>query len=456
MDYGVGDEEIPFYVMEYLEGESLGDLISDRSLTLPKFLKLARQICLGLECAHQGIPFKGEINSIIHRDIKPGNILICQDPTMGDLVKILDFGIAKLLQSDGDQTSSFMGTLAYSSPEQMEGKDLDNRADIYSLGILMYEMLLNKMPLYPDSHTFGSWYKAHHFQPPRPFCEADPHSNHPKALESLVMSCLAKAPADRPQTVSDILQRLDEIERSLTTPPSSPTTPPTPNLSATGSFAPSLPTTPPIPVVTNSLAPPPTPPAAVAAVSIEQACLMALWPSNMPVAEIVFPQVVYTGREAVASLWIMLHQQDIQNRWVCTRYNQFLFLESPHPMLLWATVLYSRQHGPRWLPCYLDLKTSKGQELVRLLGDKGQYQLLFFPWENPHRCVHVMSSTISAFQGPLLKEWANSSQINTTDQAPLSKSVLRAEFEKLKPKILMKLESSYVDGWPEAGSDLAG
>jgi eukaryotic-like serine/threonine-protein kinase len=179
MDYGVDDQEVPYYVMEYLEGNSLSEVISAQNLPLPRFLSLARQICAGLQCAHQGITIEGTTYPIIHRDIKPSNILVTQDPGFGELVKILDFGISKLLQADESQTSSYMGTLAYSSPEQMEGRELDSRSDIYSLGVLFYEMLSGKMPLQADTHSFGSWYKTHHFQPPQKFEIANPAAKVP-------------------------------------------------------------------------------------------------------------------------------------------------------------------------------------------------------------------------------------------------------------------------------------
>ena len=122
-------------------------MIRKQHLSLPRFLSMARQIGLGLQCAHNGILVDGTICPIIHRDVKPSNMLVIQDPSFGELVKVLDFGIAKLLLSDGDHTKFYLGTLAYSSPEQMEGKELDNRSDIYSLGVMMFEMLTGKMPL---------------------------------------------------------------------------------------------------------------------------------------------------------------------------------------------------------------------------------------------------------------------------------------------------------------------
>jgi serine/threonine protein kinase len=215
-DYGVDENDTPFYVMEFLQGEGLSDIIRPQALSLPRFLSLSRQISLGLECAHKGIVMDGATCPIIHRDIKPSNILVVQDPSFGELAKILDFGIAKLLQEDSAQTHSFMGTLAYCSPEQMEGKELDKRSDIYSLGIMMFEMLTGEMPITAETHSFGGWYKAHHYNPPRTFESVDPALKKlPKSLESLVMSCLAKAPQDRPQSATDVLKALEPLEQQL-------------------------------------------------------------------------------------------------------------------------------------------------------------------------------------------------------------------------------------------------
>ena len=207
-DYGVDDYNAPFYVMEFLSGESINDLISYQPMPLAKFLTLTRHVCLGLESAHQGIYFNGELCRIIHRDIKPSNIIVIQDPTLGEVAKILDFGIAKLIQASANQTQSFMGTLAYCSPEQMEGKELDSRSDIYSLGVMMYEMLTMDMPLLPQNSSFGGWYQAHHNFKPEPFSD---RLNLPVELQDLVFRCLAKERDERPQTAREILEALEAI-----------------------------------------------------------------------------------------------------------------------------------------------------------------------------------------------------------------------------------------------------
>src|ERR671933_770659 len=216
-DYGVDDHETSFYVMEYLEGESLSEVIRRQPLSLPRFLNYDRQISLGLQCAHRGILIDGQLSPIIHRDIKPSNILVIppEDDSLEEKVKILDFGIAKLLQSEGDQTHSFMGTLAYCSPEQMEGKELDKRSDIYSLGVMMFEMLTGEMPILGETHSFGGWYKAHHDFPPRSFESINPDLKLPIPLKNLIMSCLAKDPSNRPQSVEEIIKTIKSIEDSL-------------------------------------------------------------------------------------------------------------------------------------------------------------------------------------------------------------------------------------------------
>ena len=418
-DYGVDENETSFYVMEYLEGESLSEVIRQQPLPLSQFLNISRQICLGLQCAHKGIVIDGQLSPIVHRDIKPSNILVIQDASFGELVKILDFGIAKLIQSDSAQTHSFMGTLAYCSPEQMEGKELDKRSDIYSLGVMMFEMLTGEMPIMGETHSFGSWYKAHHFSPPKSFEAVNPGLKVPKALENLVMSCLAKEPSDRPQSAGDVLQALDSLEQRLGHGQ---------QLGYRIGAALSK-----LPVVAD--------PQPLRILSADEVCRHMSWPKNKPQAAIVFPHIIRAGHEFLATLWVMLNKQDIQDRQVSTRYNQFLFLMSPHPMVLWITALHNREYGARWLPCYLDLKTDLGQKVVRLLGESGCYRLLFFALSEPERCANVMHSTIAPAQRTMLIDWANTSlTLTSVTQPQLSKKILKQEFEKLKPKILMKLE----------------
>ncbi|NDJ24868.1 protein kinase [Nostoc sp. B(2019)] len=429
MDYGVDDNNTPFYVMEYLQGQSLNNIVRKQQLPLPRFLSMVRQISLGLQCAHNGIPVDGTICPIIHRDIKPSNMLVIQDSSFGELLKVLDFGIAKLIQSDGDQTKFYLGTLAYSSPEQMEGKELDNRADIYSLGVMMFEMLTGKMPLIAPTHSFGAWYKVHHYQQPRSFSEAAPGLLLPKEIENLVMSCLAKPAGDRPQTISEILKILTSLEQ-----------PEHIRKIRQDSHA-LVPTT----TVSTELEQK-TKADLRLSLSNDEIARAISWPQNKPIADIVFTQPVHINGEVLPALWVMLQQQEIQKRLVCTRYNQFLFISIPHPVLLWITVIYNRKHGAKWLHYYLDLKTSLGQEIARLLQHKGYYRLLFFARETPSRCAHILLSSIAPAQRQRLQQWVTTSNALVSSADPqISKSLLKSEYEKIKPQILAKLEGIDTD-----------
>ncbi len=431
MDYGVDEHGTPFYVMEYLQGENLNDAVRLQPITLPRFLSLSRQISLGLQCAHQGILVDGVLCPIIHRDIKPSNILVVQDPSFGELVKVLDFGIAKLLQGDSNQTKYYLGTLAYSSPEQMEGNDIDVRSDIYSLGVMMFEMITGSMPFQANTESFGGWYKAHHFQTPRSFAATGSKLIIPKEVEELVLSCLAKSPSDRPQTVGEIIQTIIALEQSQSVVAASSRTPSPPppkeeiiNHSLTMG----------VPYLDQSF-------------SDDPVFQPTAWPKNKPIADIVFPQPIRTKGEIISALWVMLPQQEIQKRLHgSTRFNQFLFISTPHPMMLWITVLYNPQHGPKWLAYYMDLKTRQGQEITRLLGESGSYRLLLFARESPECACSSLLMAIAPLQRQQLQQWVMTSQNLVSVADPqVSKGLLRQEFEKLKPQILAKFQPSSLD-----------
>jgi serine/threonine-protein kinase len=426
-DYGVSDEGVPFYVMEYLQGQSLSQLINLQPLPVPRFLGLIRQICLGLQAAHDGIILKTQPYPvpIIHRDIKPSNIMIVQDPTLGELAKILDFGIAKLMQIDSDQTNCFMGTLAYASPEQMEGRELDSRSDIYSLGVMMFQMLTGHLPLRASSHTFGGWYKVHQTQTPKRIDEVASSIKIPKLLEDLVMGCMAKPPANRPQSAQDILQTLEPLQARYFN-----------GFRISQRIGTTLNRVP----VTRQ-------PAPAEILKEDQVCKLTVWPPTKPVAEIVFPHPLPTSKGALATLWAMMPEAEINRRLVSTRYNTFICTMAPHPMMLWLTVLYSSAYGARWLPCYLDLKTSLGQDIAGLLGQTGAYKLQLFSLENPRRCAHVLSCNVSDPQRSLLQEWVLTARSRpSTGAITTSRDLLRNELQtKLKAKVLQKLESIYVD-----------
>lgn len=425
MDYGVEDNGTPFYAMEYLKGKNLSDVIRTYALSLPRFLSIGRQISLGLECAHQGISVDGKTYPIIHRDIKPSNVLLIQDNSLGELAKLLDFGIAKLLQADSSQTRYYMGTFAYSSPEQMEGNELTNRSDIYSLGVMLFEMLTGNIPIQANTDSFGGWFKAHHYQPPRSFETSEPKFPIPPQVKDLVMSCLAKAPSDRPQSVSEIIKVFTLLEQPRNRSLPSTTQPQT--------TKPSSPAEPSNTIVTPQHG----------QLTTDAICRLTRWPENKPIADIVFPQTIQINGEESAALWVMLPQAEVNKRLVNKPYNNFLFITSPSPMMLWITALHHRTHGTKWLPCYLDLKNSQNRELIQLMSIKGYYRVLLFARETPQYASSCLLINVASSQRLLLQQWYLLSQSSNVNGDPqLSKNLLKQEYEKIKPKILMKLEAS--------------
>ena len=425
-DYGVDEKEVPFYVMEFLQGESMSEIIKYHPLPLSRFLNLTRQICFGLECAHKGIIFQGQMCPIIHRDIKPGNIIVIQDSGLGELVKILDFGIAKPIQSGEVPTQSFMGTLAYCSPEQMEGKELDHRSDIYSFGIVMYEMITGETPLFPDNLSFGGWYEVHHYVEPCPFNSS---LQLPPELEQLILRCLAKAPSDRPQSVTDILQVLERLEPLAKNAQPNKLNRIDEIVKKIDDYTTKIKT---LHDLDQTI---------VSAANAKDVCLKSSWPEDKPRQKIVFPRCLQAADGVFASLWVMLAREDIPVRVASVRYNQFLFLPAPHPMILWITVLYHRQWGPRWLPCYLDLKTPQGQKMTKTLAEAGQYWILFFPLEGGPICENVITANIPANQCQIFQQWLTDSQLASVGSPQISKRMLKRKLEQLKPQILAKLES---------------
>jgi eukaryotic-like serine/threonine-protein kinase len=442
LDYGVHQNGAPFYVMEYMEGKNLSDLIEPGPLTVDRFIHLARHICLGLQCAHEGIKIDGAICKIVHRDVKPSNVFVISDPGLGEVAKVLDFGIAKLFRDtvDSSQTRSFMGTLAYCSPEQIEGKDLGDRSDIYSLGITMFEALTGKMPIEPEAHTLLSWYKAHRNQPPKTFSMVAPRLKLPLALEDLIMSCMAKSPEDRPVSMIEILETLGRIRdriqaRTTASPqelPAAKPEVPEPEVAPRPKRDPNKDTNvPSIPLPQQRFW------------SVEQAGWTVPWPEDKPIAQIVFPRMLTSDQDEAVGLWVMLSRSEVQQRLLSTRYNHFLCLMAPHPMMLWITAIYDQQLGVRWLPCYLDLKQERSQSFLKSLSQKGYYLLLFFASEDTEEPANVKTLTISPYQRQLFQDWNGmAQQAISTAKPTASKQILKSEFERIKPDLLKKLESA--------------
>jgi eukaryotic-like serine/threonine-protein kinase len=405
-DYGLDELDVPFYVMEFLQGDSLKDVIHKRPMPLSRFFNISRQICLGLDCAHDGIEIDGNLCQVIHRDIKPSNIIVTQNPTLGDFVKVLDFGIA-LLRSD-DSPTGFMGTPAYCSPEQMEGKVLDNRSDIYSLGIMMFQMISGELPLRPTASSFEGWFNAHHKIPPKKLKDVGPTLDVPKELEDLIMRCMAKSVHHRPPNVEDILQTIDRIEQNYLA------------ATTTGGHRPAK--------ETKDIA------------NLNDLCLQSTWPADKPRAEIVFPRLMEFDGEVGATLWIMLSREEIEYYKKHPPHCQFLFIAHPHPMLLWIAALFHNDNQHRLLPSYLDLKKQTSENTLSVLAKSQSYRLLFFSLEGDNKCLSVIKGRIPDSKVQKLHEWLQESRITPgSSQQKTSRAYLREEFESVKVKLLNSL-----------------
>lgn len=431
LDYGLHEEQIPFYVMEYMQGKTLEDLIEAGRMPLTRFLNLMTQVCAGLQCAHQGINIEGELHQVIHRDIKPSNIFLIKDASLGELAKLLDFGIADFLSSQAQEmrSHSFVGTVAYGSPEQFANAVIDNRSDIYSLGITMFEVLTGYFPIMAETNTIESWAEAHQFSPPQRFRDVDPTLKIPKALEDLVMSCIEKTPEQRPQTITEVIKALKEIAQQ-------------------GSGA-NLPFANPLSIDTASISPQQHAQRANLTIaeqtqvvfwSIEDLAWRASWPQDKPIANIVFAQTIQSSDQEAVGLWVMLTKQEIEQRSLNSRHTHFLGTFAPHPAILWITTLFDRQQGPRWLPCYIDLKDPKGQHITQLLSEMGYYLLMFYDSANPSQPVQVVTVKIPQRQCQLLQDCLKTAkQTQPTGHLADSKKLLKQKYQSVKQKVLAKL-----------------
>jgi serine/threonine protein kinase len=194
-DYGESEGR-PYIVMEYIDGRSLADVLRDRfPLTLAHRLRLVQQLCAALDYAHA--------HGVVHRDIKPGNVMLDQH---GDL-KVVDFGIAKLGEGQLTRAGNVLGTLAYMSPEQVEGGAVDRRSDIFSVGVVLYELVTSRRAFPGD--TASSLIRAIiNEQPVAPTALVP---NLDPALDQIVTKALHKDPAQRYQTLGQMAVDLARV-----------------------------------------------------------------------------------------------------------------------------------------------------------------------------------------------------------------------------------------------------
>jgi serine/threonine-protein kinase len=194
--------------MEYLEGRTLGSQVAGKALPIDRILRVGRQIAEGLEEAHGA--------GIVHRDLKPDNIFILQRGREKDFVKVLDFGIAKVAKAQAKLTraGSIFGTPHYMSPEQASGMTVDHRTDIYSLGVILYEMSTGRVPFDAEG-PMGILAQHIHNEPVPPSAVEGLSQPVPPALEAIILKCLSKQPDLRYQSMAEVAAELEKASGGI-------------------------------------------------------------------------------------------------------------------------------------------------------------------------------------------------------------------------------------------------
>lgn len=211
LDSGISTQGIAYMVMELLSGKSLdADLKTRTVTTLRHCLEVIIPVCHALAEAHR--------LGIIHRDIKPDNIFLNQTPE-GEMIKVVDFGIAKMVGDEGEEnyrkltmTNSLIGTPVYMSPERVAAKPYDGRSDVYSVGVVLFELLTGRPPFERDLSGLVGLMLAHMNDAPPSICSLNPHI--PPIIETIVLKTLEKNPDDRP-TAKELAQLLIQALKGI-------------------------------------------------------------------------------------------------------------------------------------------------------------------------------------------------------------------------------------------------
>ena len=215
-DFGQDSDGALFIAMEYLEGRSLRELLHrEGPLPPPRAIAICEQVCSSLGDAHA--------RGIVHRDLKPDNVMLVQVGRRSDVVRVLDFGIAKLRDEQGDITAmpmtragDLLGTPQYMAPEQIRGEKVDARTDVYVLGAMLYEMITGRLPF--EGPSLMAILSKHLTEVPVPPRQRRPELALPPALEALVMDALQKDPAARPPSMEVVAERLAALGLSAGAP----------------------------------------------------------------------------------------------------------------------------------------------------------------------------------------------------------------------------------------------
>lgn len=204
-DFGMSPNGQPYIVMDYIEGIGLDAIIKkDGKVGVDRSVKIFAQACDALAHAHE--------QGIVHRDLKPSNIMLIETEEEKDFVKIVDFGVAKLIPFSGEdsqrltQTGEVCGSPIYMSPEQCMGHRLDARSDIYSMGVMIYESITGELPLL--GNTMVDTMNKHLTESAKPFSVIRPDLYIPERIEKVVFKALEKDPKNRQQSMTELKQEL--------------------------------------------------------------------------------------------------------------------------------------------------------------------------------------------------------------------------------------------------------
>jgi serine/threonine-protein kinase len=205
-EFGISPSGQPFIVMDFLEGTSLAQVIKDDGqVSVERTVKILMQACDALNHAHR--------HGVVHRDLKPSNIVLIDYDGQKDFVKVVDFGVAKLITGAGQdlqrltQAGEVCGSPVYMSPEQCQGEELDPRSDIYSMGVVIYESLTGQLPFF--GQTMVETMSKHITEMAPPFTEARPDLYIPERLEAVVFKALSKNREERHGSMALLKQDLE-------------------------------------------------------------------------------------------------------------------------------------------------------------------------------------------------------------------------------------------------------